>query len=100
MTELLSLKPDIPQAWCVLGKYYQGQRLFEKALYPLKQCSLLDPKVENLVSYGTVLFDYGNIDTALNVLERAYNTDNTNEKDIYYYGLVLAWVPDDEYGYL
>lgn len=49
MTELLSLKPDIPQAWCVLGKYYQGQRLFEKALYPLKQCSLLDPKVENLV---------------------------------------------------
>ena len=56
--------------------------------------------MENLVSYGTVLFDYGNIDTALNVLERAYNTDNTNEKAIYYYGLVLAWVPDDEYGYL
>ena len=56
--------------------------------------------MENLVSYGTVLFDYGNIDTALNVLERAYNTDSTNEKAIYYYGLVLAWVQDDKDSYL
>lgn len=92
MNNLYSLKPNLPQAWCILGKHYQVQRLFEKSLYPLKQCSKIDPAVENLISYGSALFDYGNIEMALKILEQAYNTDSKNEKAIYYYGLVLAWV--------
>ena len=92
LNNLYSLKPNLPQAWCILGKHYQVQRLFEKSLYPLKQCSKIDPTVENLISYGSALFDYGNIEMALKILEQAYNTDSKNEKAIYYYGLVLAWV--------
>ena len=78
------LNPSEPKAWCFLGKHYQSQRQFENSLYPLKKCSSLDPSADNLVSYGSALFDYGNIDGALKTLK--------NTKALYYYGLVLAWV--------
>ena len=61
-------------------------------MYPLKKCSALDPSSDNLVSYGSALFDYGNIDGALKTLKRAVDKDEGNKKALYYYGLTLAWV--------
>ena len=86
------LSPSESKAWCFLGKHYQSQRQFENSLYPLKKCSSLDPSADNLVSYGSALFDYGNIDGALKTLKKAVEKDAKNTKALYYYGLVLAWV--------
>ena len=44
------------------------------------------------MSYGSALFDYGNIDGALKTLKKVVDKDAKNTKALYYYGLVLAWV--------
>ena len=75
-----------------MGKHYQSQRQFGDSLYPLKKCSSLDPSSDNLASYGSALFDYGNIDGALKTLKKAVDKDEKNKKALYYYGLTLAWV--------
>ena len=66
--------------------------MYEKSIFPLRQCSTLDSNVDNLVSYGSALFDYGNLDLSYTVLKKAVEMDSTNEKAMYFFGLVAAWV--------
>lgn len=61
---LYRLEPSKPKAWCILGKYYQGQRELKKSLTPLSKCSSIDPTADNRLTYGISLFDYGNVDIA------------------------------------
>ena len=58
------MEPDKAKAWCILGKYYLGQKELAKSISPLKKCKTIDPSVENLLNYGIALFDYSNIDVA------------------------------------
>lgn len=48
--------------------------------------------MENLVAYGSALFDYGNLDLAYSTLKKAVSLDGTHEKALYYFGLVAGWV--------
>ena len=48
--------------------------------------------MENLVAYGSALFDYGNLDLAYSTLKKAVSLDGTHEKALYYFGLVSGWV--------
>ena len=96
------IKGSAPKAWCILGKYYQGQHKLKDSLSPLKQCSTLDPSAENRLSYSIALFDYGNFNASKEMFHLAffltlslssiYNEDPSNKKAAYYYGLPLAWV--------
>ena len=58
------LDSEKPKAWCILGKYYLGQKELKQSLMPLKKCSSIDPTTENRLNYGIALFDYGNVDIA------------------------------------
>ena len=66
--------------------------MYEKSIFPLRQCSDLEPIVDNLVSYGSALFDYGNLELSYTILKKAVEIDSTNEKAMYFFGLVAAWV--------
>ena len=66
--------------------------MFEKSIFPLRQCSTLEPTADNLVSYGSALFDFGNLDLSYTILKKALEIDPNNEKALYFFGLVAAWV--------
>lgn len=59
------IDPSKPKAWCILGKYYLGQKEFGKSISPLKQCQSSDSSSDNIMSYAIALFDYGNVDVAM-----------------------------------
>lgn len=58
------LEPTKAKAWCILGKFQYNQKELSKSIYPLKQCSSIDPSIENRLLYGQSLFDYGSVDVA------------------------------------